>query len=194
MQFACLFILLHIQCWGDSNESVKQTIQWIVCSDDRSILKSTMAETRACGSKCKNESPHLHQKNKTDKSVRFFFCHRRVARLWRVRQYRIQTPAGWRSFSQTSLFHLLFRRSTPYESPHLHHLRRLGLIQSCRTFFSLHKGFISLSVNEYQSLVGVFNHTFAGLFFFIYNNYGTKASSTERFWSLKSWKDLNFAL
>ena len=47
--------------------------------------------------------------------------------------------------------------------------------------FSLHKGFISLSVNEYQSLVGVFNHTFAGLFFFIYNNYGTKASSTERF-------------
>ena len=55
-----------------------------------------------------------------------------------------------------------------------------GLIQSCQTFFSLHKGFIPLSVNEHKSLVRVLNSTFAGLFFFICNNYGTKGLSTER--------------
>ena len=41
--------------------------------------------------------------------------------------------------------------------------------QRCDTtvlnLFSLHKGFISLSVNEHQSLVRVFNCTFARLFF-----------------------------
>ena len=46
--------------------------------------------------------------------------------------------------------------------------------------FSLHKGFISLSVNEHQSLVSVVNCTFARLFFLIYNNYGTKGLSTKR--------------
>ena len=54
-----------------------------------------------------------------------------------------------------------------------------GLIQSCQTFFSLHKGSQFLYVSKQQSLVGV-NRTFARLFFLIYNNYGTKASSTER--------------
>ena len=46
--------------------------------------------------------------------------------------------------------------------------------------FSLHIGSSFLSVSKQQSLVGVFNRTFARLFFFIYNNYGTKALSTRR--------------
>ena len=46
--------------------------------------------------------------------------------------------------------------------------------------FSLHIGSSFLSVSKQQSLVGVFNRTFARLFFFIYNNYGTKALSTGR--------------
>lgn len=58
-----------------------------------------------------------------------------------------------------------------FKSLHPHQKKSKGLIQSCQTYFSLHKGFISLSVNEHQSLVGVFNRTFARLFFFIYNNY-----------------------
>ena len=43
------------------------------------------------------------------------------------------------------------------------------------------KGTITVnSVSKQQSLVRVFNRTFARLFFLIYNNYGTKGLSTER--------------
>ena len=52
--------------------------------------------------------------------------------------------------------------------------------------FSLHKGSWFLSVSKQQSLVGVFNRTFARLFFFIYNNYGTKGLSTERKFHLRN--------
>ena len=57
---------------------------------------------------------------------------------------------------------------------------RYGACAKVLNLFPLHKGFIFLSVNECQSFIGVFNGTFAGFFFFIYNNYETKGLSTER--------------
>ena len=47
-------------------------------------------------------------------------------------------------------------------------------------FFSLRKGSYFLSVSKHQSLVRVFNCTFAGFFFFTINNCRTIGLSTER--------------
>ena len=51
--------------------------------------------------------------------------------------------------------------------------------KSIEPFFFAYREFFPFC-SEHQHLVGVFNRTFARLFFFIYNNYGTKCLSTER--------------
>ena len=51
-----------------------------------------------------------------------------------------------------------------FESPYLHHKKSIRFDTKVLNLFSLHKRSSFLSVRKYQSLVGVFNRTFAGLF------------------------------